>query len=122
MLGNCKYFPNAQYKRDRGAARIHYKLRQPITARLEQAITSAIQQNHASSSVKVPAPSRVLRGGLLQHAEQFFDDILAADEVDALQALIRQVACVAGLPKGDQQRWRAEKLLQRRRHLLTEHW
>lgn len=94
----------------------------PSQHALNKPSPSAIQQNHASSSVKVPAPSRVLRGGLLQHAEQVFDDILAADEVDALQALIRQVACVAGLPKGDQQRWRAEKLLQRRRHLLTEHW
>lgn len=57
--------------------------------------------------------------GRFQHVKQVLDDVLAADEVDALQALIGQVACVAGLPKGHQQCRRTQHLFQSRCHLHT---
>lgn len=55
----------------------------------------------------------ILTSGVFQHAEQVLDDIFAADEVDALQALVGQVTRVAGLPKRHQQRRRSQHLLQR---------
>lgn len=44
--------------------------------------------------------------------EQVLDDIFALDQIDALQALICQMAVVTGLAKGDQQGWGCQHLLQ----------
>lgn len=49
--------------------------------------------------------------------EQVLDDILALDQIDALQALICQMAVVTGLAKGNQQGWCCQHLLQSRCHL-----
>ena len=57
------------------------------------------------------------RANVLHHVQQVLDYILAMNEVDALQALICQMACIAGLPKGHKQRWRPKHLLQSRCHL-----
>ncbi len=60
------------------------------------------------------------RADILQHVQEVLDDVFAMYEVDALEALVRQVAGVAGLPKGHQQGRRPQHLLQRRRHLRTD--
>ena len=49
--------------------------------------------------------------------QQVAEDVLTTQQVGARDALIGQVACVGGLPQGHQQGWRAQYLLQRRRHL-----
>ena len=47
-------------------------------------------------------PAQLHSGNLI---EQVLDDILALDQIDTLQALICQMAVVAGLAKGYQQGW-----------------
>ena len=56
------------------------------------------------------------RAGARQLLQQVLDDVLAGQQVGAAQTLVGQVAPVAGLAEGHQQRRRADQLLQRRRN------
>lgn len=49
--------------------------------------------------------SWLLSRGHLELEKQVFDDVLAPEEVAALQPLVREVAVVRGLPEGHQESW-----------------
>ncbi len=69
---------------------------------VEQALVVFLGKQHFEILPAFASPQASEGAEVLKHVQQVLDDVLAVHQVDALQALVCQVARIAGLPKGHQ--------------------